>query len=452
MNTFSAICNYLFARIKIKRYLCRRVFITIVQQHEIYKLITTIKLMSMKKIFTLAAASLIAMSASADNVVTKLDKNYVIYMTNDTTTSKMQIVEDEETGEEVEKQAPVYWTGGDMVNAFNKCGMPLTGTSSTQTQYKFTVRNDYKDAKTGFDMPAGAYRGIFVDGTIDIKGAIGENNLVGFSNIKSVVLYFAPIPQTWVPTMGISHQDYPTGRVQAKYVDADGNAISNQSYREAHINQSAGATDSDAQIIKNTDILNFYRAPEKPLEITIDQPYKVEVNLQNKLDGTDYNELFQNPTNKQSEYANFICEKGTTEGEMSYYFAETGKCPYSYDNEGSGDSASGYDCFNQKWGPKVAWTPETIVQFGIKKRMYLFGIAIVSATEGAASQFMNANEGLDATWKSKAKAYGVYGTTGIESVAADKAQQLQAVYNIAGQQVGKSFKGIVIKNGKKYIQ
>lgn len=55
---------------------------------------------------------------------------------------------------------------------------------------------------------------------------------------------------------------------------------------------------------------------------------------------------------------------------------------------------------------------------------------------------------------------GLYGfeftpgsSTGITSVAADKAADANApIYNLAGQKVGKSYKGIVIKNGKKFIQ
>jgi len=53
---------------------------------------------------------------------------------------------------------------------------------------------------------------------------------------------------------------------------------------------------------------------------------------------------------------------------------------------------------------------------------------------------------------------GLYGfwfesSTGITAVAADKAADANApIYNLAGQKVGKSFKGIVVKNGKKFIQ
>jgi len=44
-------------------------------------------------------------------------------------------------------------------------------------------------------------------------------------------------------------------------------------------------------------------------------------------------------------------------------------------------------------------------------------------------------------------------TTAIETVNAVKvANGNDAIYNLAGQKVGASFKGIVIKNGKRYVQ
>ena len=40
--------------------------------------------------------------------------------------------------------------------------------------------------------------------------------------------------------------------------------------------------------------------------------------------------------------------------------------------------------------------------------------------------------------------------TGINEVKGNK-QQNDAIYNIAGQRVAKDYKGLVIKNGKKYL-
>lgn len=407
----------------------------------------------MKKIFTLAAAFALVGNAMADDIVTKLDHTLVMYTTQDTITSGIGIIEDEDTGEEIEAVVPVYWTGADMVNAFNACGLPLTGTSTTQTQYKVTTRNSYKDAQTGFEMPAGSYRGVFVDGTISLTGSLGDNTVQGFSNCKSMVLYFVPIPTTWIPAMGISHQDYPTGRVQAKYVGLNDEgsyvATSNQGYREIHINEKAdNVNDPEVAVVKSTDALNFARTNENPLDITIDQPFKLEVNLQNLLNGTDYEGIFENAETKQSEFANLVIEADQTEAEMSYYFADPSTCDPYYDSTApyTYASASGYDCLGHKWGTKVEWSNETVIQLAVKKRMYLVGMAIVSATEGAPSKFMNASEKLGATWKDTAIAYGHYGDQSIEAVSNDS-QTSSRIYNLQGQQM-QAAKGLCIKDGK----
>lgn len=45
-----------------------------------------------------------------------------------------------------------------------------------------------------------------------------------------------------------------------------------------------------------------------------------------------------------------------------------------------------------------------------------------------------------------------YVSTGISQTIAAPAAKSSKVFNLAGQQVGKSFKGVVVKNGKKYVQ
>lgn len=45
-----------------------------------------------------------------------------------------------------------------------------------------------------------------------------------------------------------------------------------------------------------------------------------------------------------------------------------------------------------------------------------------------------------------------YVSTGISQTVAAPVAKSSKVFNLAGQQVGKSFKGVVIKNGKKYVQ
>jgi len=407
----------------------------------------------MKKIFTLAAAAALVGNVMADDIVTKLDNTLVMYTTQDTITSGIGIVEDEDTGEEIEAVVPVYWTGADMVNGFNACGLPLSGTSTTQTQYKVTTRRNYKDAQTGFEMPCGSYRGVFIDGTISLTGNLGDNKMQGYSNIKSMVLYFIPIPTTWIPAQGISHQDYPTGRVQAKYVglNEEGTyaATSNQAYREIHMNEKADAVnDPEVAVVKGTDVLGFERDAENPLLITVDQPFKLEVNLQNRLNGTDYEGIFENPETKQSEFANLVIETGQTEAEMDYYFADPKTCDPYYDSTKPYEyaSASGYDCLGHKWGTKVNWSNETVVQVAVKKRLYLVGMALVSATEGAPSKFMNAADKLDATWQDAAIAKGHYGEQSIQSVSSERNANGR-IYNLQGQRI-QTAKGLCIQNGK----
>ena len=49
------------------------------------------------------------------------------------------------------------------------------------------------------------------------------------------------------------------------------------------------------------------------------------------------------------------------------------------------------------------------------------------------------------------KVIDLSGTDGIETVKANKAFD-GAIYNLAGQKVNANYKGVVIQNGKKFIQ
>ena len=49
------------------------------------------------------------------------------------------------------------------------------------------------------------------------------------------------------------------------------------------------------------------------------------------------------------------------------------------------------------------------------------------------------------------KVIDLSGTDGIETVKASKAFD-GAIYNLAGQKVNANYKGVVIQNGKKFIQ
>ena len=425
--------------------------------------------MSMKKIFTLVAAAAACSTVWADNVVKNLDNTLVIYTTSDTITTKQDWVLNEETFEEELQTVGKYWTGANMVDGFNACGLPLSGTSTTETQYKITTRKSYTDPETGFSMPAGSYRGVFVDDNLNLTGTLGSDKVAGYSNIKAVNLYFIPLPIYTSSERGISHLDYPTGRVQAAYYQKNDTGaytkISNLCYREIHSNGLTNTIYSDGYDETTSTYANrvctcpFYGYEAAvnealpggvdPLIVTVDQCYKVSVNLQNLKEGKDFEDIFENASTKQSEFANLVCDTtGGFESSMDYYFGKLEECCPYYEPDRMGyDCASGYDCYNQKWATKIAWDANTVVSIGIKKRMYLVGIALVSATEGAASKFMNADDKLSATWKDSDTAHGHYAEAeAIDGMKAE-AQSAARTYNLAGQQQNAA-KGLNIRNNK----
>lgn len=95
-----------------------------------------------------------------------------------------------------------------------------------------------------------------------------------------------------------------------------------------------------------------------------------------------------------------------------------------------------------------------------KKNVY--GLATVDGQDG----FWLAKEGMKIPAKcgylevAPAAAHAIFyslgditgNTTGIADVKAETVKADAQMYNLAGQKVGKGYKGIVIKNGKKMIQ
>ncbi len=404
----------------------------------------------MKKFFTLSVLSLLALTASAQATFKTLDKTLVFYLTNDTVSTQMAKIEDPDTGEEVDMQVPKPWDISSMIGAFNACGIGL-GSNTEDLGYTIKIRNNYVDSETGFDMPAGLYRGATcTKQRFTLQGNLNDgSSFKGFKNCSKVILYFAPIPTAWLADGSLSHQDYPTGRVEATYLDETGAAVSNDAYREVHITQTDDPNNSDTQVFKNTDILNFQRDASNPKLITIDQPYKLTVNLQNKKDAKDFETLFAGE-DKKGEFANLVCEPNSTEATMDYYFGLRSEIfPYAGNSETTGSTATGYSVGTDKWSTKVAWTAETPIALKVKYRMYLVGAAVVSATDGAASQFMNASDLANAKWYDSAKAYGVYTAadpTGIKEINNEKknvkprkvlinGQIVIGNYNVLGQRI-----------------
>lgn len=427
----------------------------------------------MKKIFTLVAAVLMAVSVSAqENFTKKLDKTMVVYTTDD-----VQFVKFSEDNEE---DVTTYYNDKTLQKSLKKVGLPLTfgeGNSDLHEAKKnitYTLRNDFKDEATGFEIKAGQYRGLFVDGELNLGGEVfvddAMKNLVGFTNMKQVVLYFVPIPNECVKSVYVygdpsNGRTYCNGRLQVMYMNSDGTQKTNKAFRDTKVSSSKtlyeyapNPVQKDAIYapqLMNMDVMADASKPSgyDVSKVTCDQPFKLVYNLDNKLDYID-----QINDNKKDDYLDLKLATDQTEATVNYYFAKK-EDTSAYSDHDSADqetpiySATGYNLFKNKVGEKSPWTPETIIRPYIKQYFYLVGYALVSATEGAASEYLNTN--CDANGDPVMKAFSAehiaaYGTPGtpsgintvnVETTKVAPRKQLvngQIVignYNIAGQRV-----------------
>ncbi len=71
---------------------------------------------------------------------------------------------------------------------------------------------------------------------------------------------------------------------------------------------------------------------------------------------------------------------------------------------------------------------------------------------GAGKAYLRLTEALAEAAAAMGIAFIGDGTTGIDAVNADMIDENAPMFNTAGQRVQKSFKGVVIQNGKKFIK
>lgn len=425
----------------------------------------------MKKIFTLAAALMMTAGAFAQEAtpITKnLDKTMVVYTTDDTEFVKYS--------DDEEEDVTTYFNDKNVQNTLKKCGLPfakeLTG---IKKNIKYTLRNDYKDDATGFEIKKGSYRGLFVDNEIDLGGEVftdGEfKNLVGFTNCKQLVLYFLPIPNAkfnniWVYGNPDKGTTYGQGRAQAMYMNADGTQLSNKSARDTKVkteelySKQLNPVTTDAIYAPLFSNLEVKADASKPggydlAEMTADQPFKIVYNLDNPS-----NTIPDLKENKKDDYEDLNITADMTEAEVTYYFAKKEDTSAYADHDSANQetpiySFTGYNLFTDKVGEKSPWSKTTIVRPYIKGYLYLVGYALVAA-DAAGTEYINTNADGNGDPVMKAfttehiAAHGSSATDGIESIYADKAVS-NATYNVAGQKVAANYKGIVVKNGVKTV-
>ncbi len=455
----------------------------------------------MKKIFTLAflcafaIGSVSAQDGNADKSYT-LTKNRVIYLTCDTMTIDPAYPED-----------TLYWNASMLQNPFNDAGMALNGMDATDWNYQVAFRNDYADPETGFMIDKGYYRGItLMETTLGLYGTYqtldGEefDYSAGYKNLKKAILYFVPLPNAKCASHGynFNHDRLPSngGRIEAQYMNPDGTQKSNNAYRDATIGTTlvSGGTpcEVDAEHPEGLSYDEYYYDLSNcPLNysaldddafitgynaacITIDKPFKLSVDLTNALRSTRYDD--QTEEGKKTEFIKMPID-GLEELEMTYYFAEANDT-WPFDREpteeevGSYTSATGYNLLTQKWGKKVNWSADTPIKIGIKRRLYLVGIALICGTEGAETEFFNAGDYnvVPEFTTEQVAAFGnpvagempadpwadrrignAHGDQGISNALTNHERMSNEVYNLQGQRVSPTHKGIVVSNGQKRV-
>ncbi len=450
----------------------------------------------LSSLFFLAAVTASAQGEVADKSYT-LTKNRVIYLTCDTMTVDPAYPAD-----------TLYWNANTLQNPFNDAGMALNGMDATDWNYQVAFRTDYTDPETGFTINRGYYRGItLMETTLGLYGTYqtleGEefDYSAGYKNLKKAILYFVPLPNAKCASHGYNynHDRLPSngGRIEAQYMNVDGTPKSNNAYRDATIGTTlvSGGTpcEVDAEHPEGMSYDEYlYTLSDCPLNyealdddafitgynaacITIDKPFKLAVDLTNAQRSSKYEDQVED--GKPTEFVKMPID-GLDELEMSYYFADV-KDSWPFDREpteeevGTYTSATGYNLSTQRFGKKVAWSADTPIKVGIKRRLYLVGIGLLCGTEGAQTEYLNAGD-YNVVPAFTTEKIAAFGNTVSGDLPADpwadrrigKAHggQQDAIatvlsgspaeaplYNLQGQRVDASHKGIVVRNGKKVV-
>ena len=454
--------------------------------------------MLMKRISTLTSLLVLvlcAISAQEGSKSLKLEHNRVIYLTCDTMTVDPAYPED-----------TLYWNVDQLHNPFNFAGMALNGHDATDWNYQVAFRKDYTDPETGFTLQKGYYRGItLMEATLGLYGTYvaldGQeyDYSAGIKNLKKAILYFVPLPNAKCATYGYNynHDRLPSngGRIEAQYMNDDGTPLSNNAYRDPSIGTtliSGGTPDPEAADGWTWDEY-YYTLTDCPLNysalqddkfltgynaalVTIDQPFKLSVDLTNPLRGSKYDGQWESDT-KKSDFAKLPID-GLTElilngdNGNAYYFADVTDCPSS-ENRESSPSSSGYNMADNKWGKKVNWSADTPIKIGIKRRLYLVGIGLVCGTDGATTEYLNAGDYNDWTPQFTTEKKVAFGNivsgdmpddpwadrrmgnmgqheSAIRNINANTDLR-QDIYNLQGVRVNATRPGLYIQQGKKFV-
>lgn len=331
----------------------------------------------MKKIFTFIVV--LACCTMVHAQCLDMDGIRTVYMTCDTVTHD---------------DMPDGLTASMLVPGFESLEIPFEDVTTNDFGYKWALTKDYQDPETGFMLDKGYYKFLTVNtGTLNFTSGIA-----GMTRVKKVVLYCLGLPNAKNEALGINHADLSTGRLQARYnttTPGEENSyvpLSNEAYREIKVATKTVKNEEDwsKYIYTYPNFLDYACTnvtgdEYDPRYVSINSLFKITYDLTGNVDTKALEEIMDwGEGHNGSEYLNLNID-GMTEANIAYYFAEHGKCSSSVDPATyakAADAATGYNCFDKKWGPKVKWDETIPIQIKVKNRIILAGITFISDEDG----------------------------------------------------------------------
>ncbi len=301
----------------------------------------------MKKIFTLTACALMATSlAFAQRTGYKIDKNYVVYTTNDSLTAYTQgSLDDGGDGDN--------FADDNMLNqSFQAVGFPYSpgGNGNANLQ---CLTADYTDPETGAFFPAGYYH---VHRT-NSQEKFSNDVYGGVTHCKKIIYYYAIGGQgQYSAVMYNTENTRLSNDPNRKFnYQTDGvvwgtttNFSAENRLKDVTGADSVSANGSYVYGLNNYTLLKF----DKILKLTLD---------------------FTNATGSDREIA----------GDVTYTSDDNSEFTMKYNFVGPNDETQ-YPGFN----------PENILYTGYKKAGYLMGIAFISTEADAPTVYMNVSYGM----------------------------------------------------------
>ena len=270
--------------------------------------------------------------------------------------------------------------------------LPIDGGTATGANYH-VLTADYTDPETGISFAAGTYATLNSNTEIKFKDT---SNPQGVSNIKQVVFYLASQGQ-----LQFYAREY------------------NEDTDESYVNFEGDPTNRK---------LKSYKAPgfqtETWTEMYFTKPLKLVVDLTNKQ-GTE------DEMNKASLDVN----KNADDTEVVNSYLQF----YEQATDADGKVVQGANL--------LPWTADRRFSVAFKKKAYVMGVALISATEGAKTMYFDIT-GDQTSWTES--------TAGINTINNAVAPANNRIYTLDGRFVGTDAavlaNGIYVQNGKKFVK